>query len=380
MRNTVIGIVVGLVAGVVVGSTVVAPRLRLDSDAAALGQAAKTAATPSVTVGLAPPPGGAAEVHLKMASAYSSALPQLGTLAKRLESEIWRVSGGAVEIRFHEPGTLVPPPEMFEAVGSGAIDAAFSPSRFWANRIPSLQLFASVPFGPTPEEYLAWIYFGGGRELSREIYRRHNIHGIYCGLIASEASGWFRKEIRTLDDLKGLRMRFDGLGAKVMEKLGVETQSLEEGSIFVALENGAIDAAEFSMPAIDLQLGFHRMVRHYYFPGWHQPSTLFTLMINLDRWRALPATARAQIEAVCGDNIRYGLAEGEALQFAALRDLTAQGVEIHRWPAVILDALEAAWRQVAEEEADDDDDFKRVWQSLSAFREDYSMWKELGRE
>lgn len=386
MRNTVIGIVVGVIVGVVIGATVIAPSLApAFRDAATRqarpppGAAPGSEAEPSVTVDLAPAPPAASEVRWKMASAYSGSLPQLGGLAKRLEKEIWRVSGGAIEIGFHEPGALVPPLEMFEAVGSGAIDASFSSPRFQAGRIPALELFSAVPFGPSAGEYLAWIYFGGGRQLFEEITRRNNIHGVFCGLIASEASGWFRKEIRVLEDLEGLRMRITGLGAKVMEKLGVEIRTLEEGSIFVALENGAIDAVEFSMPAIDLKLGFHRMARHYYFPGWHQPSTLFALMINLDKWRALPPTGRAQIEAVCGDNVRHGLAEGEALQFAALKEFLARGVEIHRWPKVILEAMEAAWRQVVAEEAAADEDFQRVWQSLSAFREDYSIWKELGR-
>ena len=125
-------------------------------------------------------------------------------------------------------------------------------------------------------------------------------------MIAPEAAGWFRKRIRTVDDLKGLKMRFFGLGAKVMKKLGVVTSRLTSGDIFVAFENGEIDAAEFSMPAIDMKLGLHRMIKNYYFPGWHQPATLFELMINLKKWESLPASGKAQVEAVCGDNIRYG--------------------------------------------------------------------------
>ncbi|MCH7863939.1 MAG: TRAP transporter substrate-binding protein [Proteobacteria bacterium] len=312
-----------------------------------------------------------------MGSAYASTLPQLGTLAKKLDRDIWRVSDGRLEIKFHEPGTLVPPLEMFEAVRAGVIDAAFSSPGFWGNKIPALQLFAAVPFGPSAKEYLAWIYFGGGQELFELIYHANGIHSVFCGLTAPEASGWFRKRIRTVEDLKGLKMRFFGLGARVMEKLGVTTTRLTDGDIFVALETGAIDAAEFSMPAIDLKLGFHRMAKNYYFPGWHQPATMFELMINLEKWNGLPVTQRAQVEAVCGDNIRYGLAEGEAAQFAALKEMQAQGVVLRRWPGEILDALRDAWAKVAREESKEDDDFRRVWKSLSAFREDYTIWQEL---
>ena len=163
-----------------------------------------------------------------------------------------------------------------------------------------------------------------------------------------------------------------------MRKLGVKTVPLAGGDIFVALETGAIDAAEFSMPAVDVKLGLHEMAKHYYFPGWHQPATLFDLMINLEKWNALSPARKAQVETVCGDNIRYGLAEGESLQFDAMKELSAKGVLLHRWSSKILDALENSWRQVAAEEAAKDREFKRVWRSLSSFRRNYAIWKELG--
>jgi len=335
----------------------------------------------------APPPGRLVEalppepepVRWRMGSAYASTLPQLGTLAKKLDRDIWRVSDGTLEIKFFEPGALVPAPEMFEAVRAGAIDAAFSSPGFWGDKVPALQLFAAVPFGPTAQEFLAWIYFGGGRELFEDIYRAQGLHSVFCGLIAPEASGWFRKRIRTVDDLKGLRMRFFGLGAKVMQRLGVNITRESGGDIFVALESGAIDAAEFSMPAIDFKLGLHRMAKNYYFPGWHQPATLLELMVNLDKWKALTATQKAQVEAVCGDNIRYGLAEGEAAQFQALKALQAEGVQIRRWPGEIMEALNAAWGEVARDEAKRDREFRRVWKSMSGFRRNYAIWQELNR-
>lgn len=324
-----------------------------------------------------PPAPGPETIHWKMGSAYPASLPQLGTLAKKLEHDIWRVSDGLLEIKFFEPGALVPPLEMFDAVRAGAIDAAFSSPGFWGNKIPALQLFAAIPFGPSAQEFLAWVYFGGGQELFNEIYNANGIQSIFCGVIAPEASGWFRRRIRSVEDLKGLKMRFFGLGAKVMEKLGAETSQLTSGDIYMAFESGQIDAAEFSMPAIDLKLGLHRMIKNYYFPGWHQPSTLFELMVNLKKWKALPTSAKAQIEAVCGDNIRYGLAEGASAQFKALKVLQKEGVSIRKWPGEILDALKAAWEDVAFEETEKDRTFKRVWKSLKAFRENYAIWREL---
>jgi TRAP-type mannitol/chloroaromatic compound transport system substrate-binding protein len=418
MRNAIIGIVIGIVIGVVSGATVVAPRLnKVDKINPIIGLAAqkssrfekldkiilpsakdqkntdsveKASTSKFIDVGeiKSNKPSnantknsklilGSETIHWKMASAYPSSLPQLGTLATKLDRDIWRVSDGMLEVKFHEPGALVPPLKMFDAVRAGVIDAAFSSPGFWGNKIPALQLFSAIPFGPPAEEFLAWIYYGGGQKLFNEIYNANGIHSIFCGLIAPEASGWFRKRIRTVEDLKGLRMRFFGLGAKVVEKLGVITTQLTSGDIFMAFEAGKIDAAEFSIPSTDLKLGLHKMIKNYYFPGWHQPATLFELMINIEQWRALPASAKAQLKAVCGDNIRQGLAESGGTQLKALKKLQSEGVIIRRWPREVLYALKSAWIQVAREEAKSDPNFNRVWQSLRDFRKDYAIWHEL---
>ncbi len=317
-------------------------------------------------------------VNWNMQSTYPGSLTQLGTLGKRIEEKIREVSGGEINIVFQEPGAIVPALEVFDAVASGAVEAGWSTPGYWAGKVPSLPLFGAVPFGPRAGEYLAWYYFGGGKEMFEEIYGRYGIHSVICGVIAPEASGWFRQPIESADDLRGLKMRFFGLGAKVMEKMGVSTQLLAGGDIFPALELGTIDATEFSMPAIDLNLGFYQVASHYYFPGWHQQSTMFDLMFNKALWDGLSETQQAQIEAVCGDSVRHGLAEGEYLQFSALAELEEKGVTIHRWPPEILEQLEAAWGEVVQEEVANDEDFARVWESLSTFRDNYARWGELG--
>ena len=318
------------------------------------------------------------KVRWKMGSAFPSKLVQLGSLGVSISEKVEQVSGGNIQIKFFEPHALVPPLEMFDAVSSGSLDAAWSTPGYWFGKEPALALFAAVPFGPRAGEYGAWIYYGGGYELMDEIYAKHNIKSLICGVIAPEASGWFRSEIKSVDDLKGLKMRFFGLGAKVMEKVGVSTQLIAGGDIYPALERGSIDATEYSMPAIDLDLGFYQIASHYYFPGWHQQSTLFELMINKDKWDALTETQQAQIELACGDNFREGMVEGEAIQFAALKELREKGVNIHRWPPEVLETLKAAWEEVAAELAAEDESFKKTWESLQTFRADYTLWKELG--
>ena len=320
----------------------------------------------------------AKKVKWKMGSTFPGSLVQIGTLGVRLQDQVNLISGGNINIKFFEPSALVPPLEIFDAVSTGGIDAGWGTPGYWAGKVPALQLFSSVPFGPPANEYMSWVYFGGGKEFYEELYARHNIKGILCGILPPEASGWFREEINGPEDLKGLKMRFFGLGAKVMEKVGVSTQLLAGGDIYPALELGTIDSTEFSMPAIDLELGFYQIAKHYYFPGWHQQSTFMELMINLEKWNSLSETQKAQIEAACGDNFRHAIAEGEGIQGPALKTLQEKGVTLHTWSPEMLAIFENGWNEVAAELVESDEDFAKVWASLTKFRENYKAWKELG--
>lgn len=317
-------------------------------------------------------------IRWKMGSAYPSRLVQLGSLGVDLSKNVERISGGTFELKFYEPGALVPALEMFDSIANGSLDAAWSTPGYWFGKEPALALFAAVPFGPSASEYVAWMRHGGGQELMDGIYAKHNIKSLLCGVIAPEASGWFREEVKSLDDLNGKKMRFFGLGAKVMEKFGVSTQLLAGADIYPALERGTIDATEFSMPAIDLDLGFYQVAKHYYFPGWHQQSTLFELMMNKEKWEALSDTHKAQLEVACLANFTMGLAEGEAIQGKALETLKSKGVTIHKWDQASLDRMEKAWEEVAAELAGQNAEFKKTWDSLEAFRKEYAVWKDIG--
>ena len=316
-------------------------------------------------------------VKWKMQSAYPGTLVQLGASGKDFARQVEKISGGDFKIRFYEPNALVPALEILDAVKAGAIDAGWASAGFWAGKIPAAAFFGSVPFGPGSGEYMAWVDHGGGQEIWDSLYEPHGIKGLPCAMLAPEASGWFRTEMSSTEDLQGLKMRFFGLGARVMEKLGVSTQLLAPGDIFPALERGTLDATEFSQPAIDLNLGFHQVAKHYYFPGWHQQSTYLELLVNLDKWKSLSETQRAQIETSCRANIQQTIAEGEAIQINALKTLREKGVQIHQWSPDVLAQLQTAWQAVAEEEAERDPDFKKVWESLSSFRDSYQTWNNL---
>lgn len=317
-------------------------------------------------------------VSWRMTSTYPSTLLQIGTLGKRISTELDLISNGTIKLNFHEPGVLAPPFETFDAVSYGAVEAGWSTPGYWAGKEASLQLFASVPFGPSAPEYLAWFDFGGGRELFDEIYHEHNIHSVICGLTPPEASGWFKQEIKSIDDFAGLKIRFFGLGGKVMEKIGAAPQLIAGGEIYQALELGTIDATEYAMPAVDERMGFYEVAKHYYLPGWHQQSTFFELMINLDAWNSLSENQKHMIETACSANVRHGVSEGEALQADAMARLEEKGVQIHTWSPEILAALETAWNEVAADLQAEDPKFARVWQSLSAFRAKYRGWAERG--
>ncbi|WP_262691421.1 TRAP transporter substrate-binding protein [Kordiimonas aestuarii] len=317
-------------------------------------------------------------VEWRLTSTYPSTLIQLGTLGKRLETEVSKISAGTINLTFYEPGVLAPPFETFDAVSYGAVEAGWSTPGYWAGKDAALQLFSSVPFGPSAPEYLAWFDYGGGKELFEEVYHKHNIHSIICGMTPPEASGWFKQEINSVEDLKGLKIRFFGLGAKVMEKVGAAPQLIAGGEIYQALELGTIDATEYAMPAVDYRMGFYEVAKHYYFPGWHQQSTFFELMINLDAWNALTDTQKVQVEAACSSNVRYGISEGEALQADAMVALEAKGVQIHTWSPEVLAELRTAWNEVARDLVAKDPEFARVWTSLQAFRGKYKAWADRG--
>jgi TRAP-type mannitol/chloroaromatic compound transport system substrate-binding protein len=317
-------------------------------------------------------------INWKMTSTFPSTLTLLGSMGKRIESQIALISNGNIEIKFYEPGALAPAFEGFDAVSYGAIEAGWSTSGYWAGKEPALQLFGSVPFGPDAPEYLAWFYEGGGKQLFEEIYHKHNIHGLICGITPPEASGWFNKKFKTIDDLQGLKIRYFGLGGRVLEEMGASVQLLSGGDIMPALELGTIDGAEFSMPTVDYDMGFWQVADYYYFPGWHQQSTFFELMINLEKWNSLSLSQKAQIEVVCGDNIRYGIAKGEALQGPALKAIAAKGTQIETWPPEMIEAFRGAWSGVAVDLVAEDENFAKVWASLSDFRENYAIWRQLG--
>ncbi len=332
----------------------------------------------ATAVGIAFSGAAVAQESFEMTSAFGKNLPILGTAAVGFTEKVNSISS-EVEFEHFDPGELVPALEALDAVSNGSVDAAYTTSGYWQGKIPSASLFAAVPFGPEAGEFLAWMLYDDGHTLFQRMYDEngYNVQVIPCGIIAPETSGWFKNEINGIEDLEGLNMRFFGLGAEVMQRLGVSTSLLAGGDIFPALERGAIDATEFSMPRIDARLGFHNIAKFNYFPGWHQPATMFELLINKDRWEDLDEVAQNQISIACMANITDNLAEGEATNFDAMVDnVENNGVTIKQWSPEMLETFETAWNEVAAELAAEDAYFKEVWDDLQEFRAGYKVWND----
>jgi TRAP-type mannitol/chloroaromatic compound transport system substrate-binding protein len=324
------------------------------------------------------PAGVADPVKWKVAMTFPSTLSLLGESGKRLESRLALISDGEIALKLFEPGALVPAFEVFDAVSAGSVDAGWSASGYWTGKMPAAQVFNSVPFGPLFNELMAWMRYGEGQQLYEDLYHPHNVHPLVCFFVPQDGSGWFREEISDTSDFAGLKVRYLGFGARVLEKFGASTQLLAAGDIYTALELGTIDATEFSMPSIDLDLGFHQIAKHYYLPGWHQPANMGELIINLDRWNELSASQQALFETACGDSIVDSLSSGEATQFEALEAIEGHGVTVHRWSPEMLNAFYEQWLVVAEETAAEDEGFAKVWRSLQDFRGRYKKWGDYG--
>ena len=318
------------------------------------------------------------KIRWKMHSAFGSKLPIVGTGGVRLAETITELSEGRFEVKFYEPGALLPGLQYYDAVSQGSVDAAWTGAAFSVNKNPAYAFFTAVPFGPNAGEYLAWMRYGGGLELQNEMYAKDNLVSYPCNMVAPEASGWFREEVKSIDDLRGLKMRFLGLGARVVEKFGVSTQLLVPGDIYPALELGTIDATEFSLPVMDEQLGFHQVAKHYYFPGWHQQSTIVEFVANKKAHDALPPLFKKIIQVTCDHQTLYSMVEGEATQYGTLQRMKDRGVSLHIWPDEVLAKFKQAWEEVIAEETAKSADMKRIYDSYSKFRADYAIWKDAG--
>ena len=317
------------------------------------------------------------KTRIELASFAPTSVNVIGEQIAWIADELEKVSGGNIELEVFDPGALVGSLEILPAVSEGKVDAGYGAAGFWIGMIPASPIFTSVPFGPDSSEFLAWLFQGNGMDLYQEMYDQagFNVKVLVCSMIPPESSGWFAKEITGPQDLNNLKMRFFGLGGQVMGKLGVSVSVPPVGEIFPSLEKGVLDATEYALPSVDASQGFYKVVKYNYFPGWHQQSSAFELLINKDVWNRLSASQQAQIETVCKAAIVHSIAYSEGIQAEAIRtNIDQHGVNVKMWSPEMLDLFRTTWEEVAEEQASKDTFFKKVWEDLKAFRAEYATW------
>ena len=330
---------------------------------------------PAAAIGAMNAPNQGARISWRLPVVFQTTMPVLGDNPVYLTNTIRAASSGAIDLQIFEPGEIVPAFSLTDAVRDGTVSAGYTWLGYDQGKIPASPLISAVPFGMEPWEYSAWWYEGGGQQLTESLYARYNIHPIYCGMTGPETAGWFRRRIDTLDDIKGLKIRFAGLGGRVIERLGASVTMLPGGEIFQALEKGAIDATEFALPVVDQSLGFNRVAPYNYYPGWHQPFTSSHLVVNLSVWNTLGRSDQAMLELGCTAAVTRNLAQAEALQGSVIQGFADIGVSAEILPEPLMRELNKVSDQILEEEAAKDADFAEILASQRAFRTQYAEWK-----
>jgi len=314
----------------------------------------------------------------KMVTTWPPGFPVLQEGAERFSDNIKAMSNGRLNIKVYAGGELIPALQTFDAVSQGTVEMGHGSAYYWAGKVPEAQFFSTVPFGMTARGMNAWLYDGGGLELWREVYKPFHVIPFPLGNTGVQMGGWFNKEINSLDDIKGLKMRIPGLGGKVFAKAGGNPVLLAGSEVYTALERNTIDATEWIGPFHDQRLGLYRAAEHYYYPGWHEPGTVLELTVNQRAWDSLPADLQAIVNnAAMAENVRM-LSEMEQKNLSALQELKDRdGIQIHRFPDDVLATLKTLTDETLIEEAEKNPEFKRVYQAYQAFRLQNDVWSDI---
>ena len=317
----------------------------------------------------------------KMVTTWPPNLPVLQTGSERFARRVKEATEGRINIKVFAGGELVPALNTFDAVSIGTAECGSGAAYYWAGKTPASQWFAAVPFGLNAQGNNAWFYSGGGLDLWEEVYAPFNIIPRPQGNTGVQMGGWFRKEINSLDDYKGLKMRIPGLGGKVVAGAGGTVVLLPGGEIFTSLERGVIDATEWVGPMHDLRMGFYKAAEYYYYPGWHEPGTTLEVLFNKKAYESLPKDLQAVLDAVAMETNLWSLSEFEAGNGAALQELITQHkVQLRRFPEDLLGGLRKLATEVLEEEANKDPLARKVHDAFKKFKAQVGVWGSVSEK
>ena len=314
------------------------------------------------------------EVTWRICSAFPRNLDVLFGTGDAIAKRVAQLTDNRFRIRFFQAGEIVPGLQVLDAVQAGTIEGGHTPVYYYVGKDPSFAFFTGVPFGLNARQNLAWMQHGGGNELCNELLGTFNIVGFPAGDTGAQMGGWFRSEIKTLDDLRGLKFRIAGLAGQVFARLGAVPTQLAAGDIYPALERGTLDAVEFVGPHDDEKLGFVRVARYYYAPGFWEAGAHLHLITNKDALEKLPPLYRAALEVACNEANSDMLARYDHLNPQALRRLVAAGAQLRFWPR---DILLAAWREthaLYDEIGGRNERFKKIWTAYRAYRDEQYQW------
>ncbi len=318
------------------------------------------------------------EYKWKMVTTWPKNFPGLGTGANTVARLITEMSGGRIQVKVYGAKELVGAFEVFDAVSRGNAEMGHGAAYYWKGKTQAAQFFAAVPFGLNAQEMNGWLYHGGGMELWKEIYAEFGLVPAAAGNTGVQMGGWFNREIKSIKDLKGLKMRIPGLGGEVLKRAGGTPVSLPGGEIYTSLQSGAIDATEWVGPYNDLAFGFYKVAKYYYYPGWHEPGTTLEAMINKKTYDALPKDLQQIVMSACKVANQDMLAEYTARNNAALHTLVNRHkVDLKLYPADVLKKLKDLSDQVVAELANKDKHSKKVYTSFRKFRDQARAWHDV---
>ena len=312
---------------------------------------------------------------IKLATSWPAHFPIMGTGVEKFAQRVKDVSGGSLEIKLYPKNTLVPALAVFDAASSGQIDAFHSGPYYWKGKNSAFSLYSGIPFGFTAEEINSWVLFGGGMELWREQYAKYNLHPFMGGNTNIQMGGWFRKPIKSIEDMQGLKMRIPGLGGEVFAKMGVNPILLPAGEIYTSLERGVIDATEWVGPALDIKMGFYK-VAPYYYSGWHEPGSILELTFNKQSWNKMAFEHQSIIE-VCASEMNSNMTyEFHAENIQALGKLKELNVELLQYPKDVTEAGKRALSEVITELSSKNRDFELVYSSIAKHLKLSKEWSD----
>ena len=317
-------------------------------------------------------------IEWKLVTSWPKNFPGLGMGPERFAESVSKMSNGRLNIKVFGGGEIVPPLEVFDAVSNGTAQMGHSGAYYWKGKAPATQFFAAVPFGLNAQEISSWVHYGGGQELWDELYEPFGVKPMAGGNSGVQMAGWFNKEINTLDDLKGLKMRIPGMGGEVLKRLGGVPVNIPGGELFTALQTGAIDATEWVGPYNDMAFGLYKAASYYYYPGWHEPGTMLEFTINLEAWKALPEDLQAIVKTAARATNQDMIDEYTARNNAALQQLVNEhGVQVKRLPDEVLVELKKVADEVTREVATSSEISGKVYESFNAFREQSKAYHKI---